>query len=169
MPHALRLLVAVLLLSGLFARGVSAAELAEVFIDARDPAFVVVQGVAVDAPEAAKLEMRGYAALDRVEMLTWDTFRLNAQTLLGPYVVKNEYPGSRTVLGVLALVKAHPGKPFAVTWNGGLAASFQDFQYAVTTYEAFATDPDAYETKRSAERVADPLNPDRQLQALLNR
>lgn len=169
MPHALRLFTAVLLLTFACARGASAAELVEVFIDARDPAFVVVQGVALDAPEAAKSEMRSYTALDGVTMMAWDTFRQNAQVLLTPYVVKDEYPGSRTVLGLVALVQTHPGKSFALTWNGGLAATFQDFQYAVTTYEAFTADPGAYESKRSADLAADPLNPDSQLQALLNR
>lgn len=169
MPHAFRLFVAVVLFVGSFARTAQAAELAEVFIDAREPAFVVVQGVALDAPEAAKFEMRSYTALDGVSMMTWDAFRQNAQAVLASYVVKDEYPGSRTVLGILALVKAQPGKPFALTWNGGLAASFQDLQHAVSTYQAYTADPATYETARSVDGTADPLHPDKQLQALLSR
>lgn len=169
MPHALRIFVAVILLVSAAPGPAQAAELVDVFIDAREPAFVVVQGIALDAAEAAKQEMRSYTALDGVTMVPWDVFRQNAQTILAPYVVKDEYPGSRTVLGVVTLVKDQPGRPFALTWNGGLAASFQDFQHAVSTFQAFNNDPVAYETSRPTDVAADPLFPDRQLQALLNR
>ena len=172
MPHAFRTFVAMVtsvLLAGAAVRTAHAAELVDVFIDGRDPAFVVVQGVAIGAPEAAKFEMRSYTALDGVLMVPWDDFRQNAQTILAPYVVKDEYPGSRTVLGVVTLVKDQPGTPFALTWNGGLAASFQDFQHAVSTFQAYSADPASYETSRPTDVAADPLFPDRQLQALLNR
>ena len=172
MPHAFRIFAAIVvsvLLAGAAVRTAHAAELVDVFIDARDPAFVVVQGIAIDAPEAAKFEMRSYTALDGVSMVSWDVFRQNAQAILAPYVVKDEYPESRTVLGVVTLVKDQPGKPFALTWNGGLAASFQDFQHAVSTFQAYTDDPGLYETSRPTDVAADPLFPDRQLQALLNR
>jgi len=168
MANLSRTLITAFFLSLVFVPVVQAAQVVEVFIDARDPAFVVVQGIASDASARAKREMRGYAMLDRVSIVTWAVFRKHIKTLLAPYVVKNEYPESRTLLGVVTLVKAHPGRPYAVTWNGGLASTFQDFQYAATTYEAFTTDAESYERSRPRNRADDPLHPDNQLAVLLS-
>jgi hypothetical protein len=157
------------LIVGVFARAALAADPTEVFIDARDPAFLVVQGVAADTPAEALREMTGYATLEGVSLVGWEAFRQNAQELIGPHIVKDEYPGSALVPSVVALVKTYPGRSFAVTWNGGLAVSFQDFQYAVESRKAFNDDADAYERNRAQALNDDPLNPRDNLAALLNR
>lgn len=145
-----------------------AADPVEVFVDARDPAFVVVQGVAADAPPQARAEMAGYATLEGVALMSWNAFRQDAQSVFSPHIAKDEYPGSLIVPGMVALVKAYPGRPFAVTWNGGLAVSFQDYQHAVSTYQAYQENAEAYEASRPAEPEADPVDPVRHLTALLN-
>jgi len=150
-------------------RPVWAADPVEVFLDGRDPAFLVVQGVAADTADLARREMAGYATLDGVSLVAWDSFRQNAQALMGPHVVKDEYPGSSTILSLIALVKAYPGRPFALTWNGGLAVSFQDYQYAVSTLQAYGENSEAYESSRLGDLEADPLNPENHLAVLLGR
>lgn len=160
--------VAVLIISA-FARAAMAADPVDVFIDQRDPAFLVVQGVAADAPAQARREMAGYAALDGMALVPWSAFRQNAQALVTPHIVKNEYPGASTVLGLVALVKAYPGRSFALTWNGGLAVSFQDIQHAVTTFRAFSENAQAYEQSRPQTPGTDPVNPQNHLAALLDR
>lgn len=152
-----------------FMRAAGAADPVAVFIDGRDPAFLVVQGVAGDASDQARREMAGYATLAGVSLVPWNAFRQNAQTLIAPHIVKNEYPGTSTILGVVALVKAYPGEPFGITWNGGLAVSFQDYQYAVTTYKAFGANAQAYEQSRPRTPDADPVNPAKHIAALLAR
>lgn len=169
MLFAARTLAATVLVIVALARPAWAVDPVQVFIDGRDPAFLVVQGVAADTNDLARREMAGYATLEGVSLVPWDAFRQNAQALVGPHVVKDEYPGSSMILSLIALVKAYPGKPFAITWNGGLAVSFQDYQHAVTTFEAYGEDPEAYESSRADDPGADPLNPENHLTALLGR
>lgn len=163
-----RLIVIAVLAVAVLTREATAADPVNVFVDGRDPAFLVIQGVAVNTDTRARQEMMGYAALENVSMVDWNTFRQNAKAIVAPHIIKNEYPQSSTVLGVIALVKAYPGQAFAITWNGGLAVSFQDYQYAVRTYKSFLADAGAYEERR-ANLQADPVNPEHHLAALLNR
>ena len=146
-----------------------AADPVEVFIDARDPAFVVVQGVAADAPELARREMAGYATLENVALLPWTEFRDGAGEVLGPHIVRDDYPGASLVLSVVALVRTYPGRPFAVTWNGGLAVSFMDYQHAVSRYQLYRQSVEAYEQTRPEDPRFDPLNPANHLAQLLQR
>lgn len=146
-----------------------AADPVEVFIDARDPAFVVVQGVAADAPETARREMAGYATLENVSLVPWAVFREGAQEVLAPFIVRNDYPGASLVLSVVALVRTYPGRPFAVTWNGGLAVSFMDYQHAVGRYQVYQQSVEAYEQSRPVDPLLDPLNPVNHLGDLLER
>lgn len=150
-------------------RAAWAADPVEVFVDARDPAFVVVQGVAADASDLARREMAGYATLENVSLVPWDRFRQNAQDVLGPYIVRDDYPGASLVLSVVALVQTYPGRPFAVTWNGGLAVSFMDYQHAVSRYQIYSQSAEAYEQTRPVDPRQDPLNPANHMAELLQR
>ncbi len=165
----MRTLTTALLMMIVCARVASAADPALVFVDARDPAFVVLQGIAQDASAQTRSEMTGYSTLEGVSLVTWSQFRQNAQAIIAPYVVKDEYPGASSILGVVALVKAYPGEPFGVTWNGGLAVTFHDYQYAVKTYKAFRADAQAYEESRPADPATDPVHPENHLAVLLKR
>lgn len=142
-------------------------DLVEVFIDARQPAYVVYQGVAEDTPQIARQEMAGYAALDGVSLVAWAEFSANVQDYIATGVVKNEYAGGRTALGLLAMLKAKPGRPVAITWNGGIATTFFDFQHAVEVYEAYLENAVGYENSRRQSVEDDPLDPDVQIKAML--
>lgn len=166
---SVRVLAAMLAVMTAWGGAARAADPVEVFIDARDPAFLVIQGVAADTPRQARQEMAGYAALEDVSLMPWDSFRQNAQAYIAPYILKNDYPGVSLALSVVALVQTYPGRPFAVTWNGGLAVTFMDYQHAVTTYRAFLESAEAYERSRPADPGADPVNPANTLPGLLNR
>lgn len=167
--RAIPVLLAVLtLFGGLHAAWAQDASLVEVFIDARQDAYVVFQGVSDDTHPLARQEMEGYAALDKVSLVSWAQFRDNVQNFVASGIIKNEYPGPRTALGILAVLKSRPGRPIAVTWNGGVAASFFDFQHAVETYEAYRDDPPSYEQNRTQVGADDPLDPDRQIKAMLD-
>lgn len=139
----------------------------EIFIDARQPAYVVYQSVAADAPQAARDEMAGYAGLSGVTLVPWDVFRENVDRYIAAGMRINEYPQQRIALGILAVLKAHPGRPVAITWNGGIATSFFDFQHAVQAFEDFQENPVEYERKRAAGEYGDALNPERQIRAML--
>ena len=167
--HAARILVVALGVLVAISNAAWAADPVQVFVDARDPAFMVVQGVAEGAADQARREMAGYATLEGVSLVAWNTFRQNAQALIAPHIVKNEYAGTSIVPGVVALLKTYPGRSFAVTWNGGLAVAFQDYQHAVSSYRKFSENAQAYEQSRPVEPAADPLNPQKHLAALLGR
>jgi len=142
-------------------------ELVDVFIDAREPAYVIYQGVSIDASPAARQEMVGYTGLEGVSMVTWAQFRRNVQNYVAAAIVKNEYPAKRTAPGLLAVLKAYPGRPVAVTWNGGMATSFFDFQHAVEVFADFQENASRYEQNRLDNAANDPLNPDIQIRVLL--
>lgn len=141
-------------------------DLIQVFIDARDPAYVIFQGVAENTHPAARQEMEGYATLDKVSLVAWATFRDNAERLVSAGIVKAEYPPARTARGILALLKINPGRPFAITWNGGIAASFWDYQLAVELLESYQEDQARYERERRENVDGDPLNPELHLKDL---
>lgn len=143
------------------------AQLSEVFIDARQPAYVTYQALSVDTPAIARQEMLGYANLDGVTLVTWDLFRDNVDKFIASGIRINEYPKNKTALGILAMLKAKPGRPVSITWNGGIATSFFDFQLAVETFEAFQENPVQYEIDRDAGEFGDSLDPDRQLRAMM--
>jgi len=169
--NALRLFVLTVLvilasMAGVRAVWAANGDLVEVFIDARQPAYVVFQSVAEDTPVLARQEMVGYAALEKVSLVPWIRFRDNVQSFIADGIVKNEYPNSRTALGILAILKSRPGRPVAITWNGGIAASFFDFQHAVQTYRAFQQDAERYERERRRDVADDPLNPELHLRML---
>jgi len=142
-------------------------DLVEVFIDARQPAYVIYQGVAEGTSPEALEEMAGYATLGEMSLVPWARFRANPDNYISAGIVKNEYPGQRTTVGVLAMLKAHPGRPIAITWNGGIATTFFDFQYAVETFEAYLRDAIGYENSRNQRAEDDPLNPELQIKAML--
>lgn len=142
-------------------------DLIEVFIDARQSAYVTYQGVAEDTSQLARDEMAGYATLEGITLVPWAEFRDRAQDFIAKGILKNEYPGAGTALGILAVLKANPGRPIAVTWNGGIATSFFDFQLAVETLEAYQENAEIYEKSRAEALEDDPLNPDVQIRAML--
>lgn len=143
-----------------------AAELVEVFIDARDPAYVIVQGVNSDTPSVAWKEMEGYSQLKNVHLMSWRVFRKQARAILAPYVKINDYPKTQALMGVLTLIKKYPGRPFAVTWNGGVATTFWDYQHAAETLEGYVARPKEYTPMDPKE---DPVHPNNQLPDLLSR
>jgi len=142
-------------------------DLVDVFIDARQSAYVIYQGVAEDTPAQALEEMAGYATLAGMSLVPWTQFRANPESYIRTGIVKNEYPGQRTAVGILAMLKAHPGRPIAITWNGGVATTFFDFQHAVETYEAYLENAADYESKRAQRTEDDPLNPAIQIKSML--
>jgi hypothetical protein len=165
MMRVLRSFVVAAMLMLLSTPAALAVELVEVFIDARDPAYVVVQGVNSDTPQVAWREMEGYAQMDNVSMMSWPIFRKNARTVLAPYVKRDDYPQSQVLMGVLSLVAKYPGRPFAVTWNGGVATTFFDFQHAAQTLAEYVSNPQDYKPMPPTD---DPVHPDNQLPRLLN-
>lgn len=140
------------------------AELVEVFIDARDPAYVVVQGINADTALEAWKEMEGYAQLENVQIMSWLVFRKEARKVLAPYVRINDYPHTQALMGLLTLIKKYPGRPFAITWNGGVATTFWDYQHAAETLEEFRKNPKAY---KAMAPDADPVHPNNKLPGLL--
>lgn len=142
-------------------------DLVEVFIDARQPAYVIYQGIAEGTSQLALDEMAGYATLAGMSLVPWAEFRANPEAYISAVVVKNEYPGGRTAVGILAMLKAHPGRPIAITWNGGIATSFFDFQHAVEMYEDYRENAERYESSRAQNAENDPLSPEVQIKAML--
>ncbi|MEG3617880.1 hypothetical protein V5T82_05385 [Magnetovibrio sp. PR-2] len=151
---------------GAWAQGV---QLSEVFIDARQPAYVTYQALSLKTPPLARQEMLGYANLDGVTLVKWDLFRDNVDKFIASGIRINEYSKNKTALSILTMLKTKPGRPVSITWNGGIATSFFDFQLAVESFEAFQENPVQYEIDRDAGEFGNNLDPAVQLRTMLDR
>jgi len=97
--------------------------------------------------------------LDGVDVMTWTKFLEEREIIFDACVRQNDYPGSRAREGLPELLTRYAGIPFGMTWNGGIAFTFQDYQFAKRTYELFVADPGALEAGSGYVPEQDPLQP----------
>lgn len=136
--------------------------LGHVMIDGRDPAYVLVTGIADGATAFETARLQETAASDEaIELLAWETFKPNAQARLAERIAKDEYGMvPRLGGGFLLGVQNHVGTPIGLTWNGGIARTAAEFQHARETYAAFQADPDAYAARPRPEHEVVSIDPD---------
>lgn len=94
-----------------------------------------------------------------VELMLWSDFLAQREELFDACMVEDDYPGSQARTGLLELLRRYPGVPFGLTWNGGIAFTFQDYQYAKRTWEIHGADPDAMSAGGTYMPDQDPLVP----------
>ncbi len=102
-----------------------------------------------------------------IVLLSWETFMQNSDKYIKAQIAKNEYPESRAIAGVVKLVRKFPGTPIGLTWNGGIAITYNDYQHAKSIYEQYKADPAMYERNRNRDPRNDPINPKGHLGPLL--
>ena len=110
------------------------------------------------------------AAEPKIEMVDWSAFKADPQTHAGAVIIKDDYPGSNLLPGVLALLEKYPKTPFGITWTGGIAFTRNDYRHAERIYRLYQERPEEYErSKVSGERSRDPIFPANHLDPLLAR
>lgn len=136
-----------------------------VMIDNSLDAYTVYAGIPKNKKEAVKNELKG--TQDSIFLIPWDEFSQNEGKYIRSRIIKNEYPESRTIKGIIELVKKYPGTPIGLTWNGGIAITRNDYQHSIKTYNTYLRNPDAYEQIRIRDPRADPVKPEWHLGPLL--
>jgi hypothetical protein len=131
-----------------------------VVVDQGEPVFTVFTGIPEDIGgerfQDIKLKV---AENETLTMLTWQEFLEHVDEYARSVVLRNDYPNIKIVDGIVCLVasKRGVGAPWGLTWNGGIALTFNDYQHARRTYESYKADPAAYKPIRDQRR--DPINP----------
>lgn len=142
---------------------------------ATEPAFVLVdhtnryatvyvgvpKNLAPEKWEKLKEDMKSRKA---AYLEPWESFRANLGQHVTSRIIRNDYSEIDISRGLVALLERYNGAPFGVTWNGGLAVTNNDYQYAERTYSAYLKDPASV---KRPDRRADPVHPNNHLQPLL--
>jgi len=136
-----------------------------VLIDGTEQAYTVY--AAIPSEKVGEVEAKLAGAPKEVALVEWSQFAEGAGQYVGARIVRNDYPQSRTVEGVVALLRKYPGTPVGLAWNGGIAITYNDYQYAKRSYAQYKADPAAYKRNRVDDPRRDPLRPEGHLGPLL--
>lgn len=136
-----------------------------VLIDRTEDAYAVYAGIPKEKHDEIKTKLT--TAPQGIELVAWQAFVQKRDEYIRAKIVTDDYPGSKTIPGVIELVRRFPGAPVGVTWNGGIAITTRDYQYAKRLYEQYKANPASYEHIREPDLRADPVNPKGHLGPLL--
>lgn len=139
-----------------------------VFVETTKNAYTLYMSIPPETPEQ---KVRDFIEKDKVNgtklyVLPLDQFMSSSASHIEKRIVKNEYPEVDVAQGITLFLKEFPGAPIAVTWNGGVAFTNNDYTYAEKIYDEYLKNPAG--NFRPADRNADPLHPLNHFEPLLN-
>jgi len=134
--------------------------LGHILIDKMHPAYTVVTGVPIAATSLQMSKCRQAASDKDVELLEWKAFMPEAEKRLRACIVKDEYSMKSRLGDFLYAVQNYPGTPFGLTWNGGMAFTYRDYQHAKGMYEIYRSSPGTWRKRGGRDARSDPVNPD---------
>lgn len=143
------------------------AEIGQVVIDPSQKHVTVFVGVPKALSDDIQAKLRQEVARrEGSRLVDWEAFKRDAARHVAQYIRRNDYPEIDIAQGLTALLERFAGASFGLTWNGGLAFTYNDFVYAERTYGQYLNQPGA--TLREADRRRDPVHPLNHLEPLLN-
>jgi hypothetical protein len=120
-----------------------------VIVEQNESAFTVFTGIPEDTGEEVLEDLRTRAAEhEKASLLGWEVFMSSIDELARSTMLRDDYPDTDSVAGLVCLLATQPGAPWGLTWNGGIALTYNDYQHARKTYETYTNDPEAYESIR---------------------
>jgi hypothetical protein len=131
-----------------------------VVVDQSEPAFIVFTGIPVDIDNAQLEEIKlKVANREALTMLPWQQFLEKVDEYSQLVILRDDYPTIKTLNGIVCLIasKQGTGAPWGLTWNGGIALSYNDYQHVRRTYESFNAAPASYQPIQDPRR--DPVHP----------
>ena len=134
-----------------------------VLIDQSDPSYTVYVGLPANRSE----EVTTKVANKPVQLVSFKEFADLPAKFIGERIVIDEYAGSRAQEGIVELVRKYPETPFGITWNGGIAYTRMDYQFAKRQFENYSKNPEEHRRTRTANQKADPVHPMSHLHPLL--
>jgi hypothetical protein len=126
-----------------------------VIIDRKEAAYTVFASFPTNKLEAVRAQLGN----DKVAAVSIQEFRQNLDKRVKSGILKDEYQGSNVVAGILALIQRYPETTIGLTWNGGVAITYNDYQHARRTYQKYVSNPIEYDRTRIRDPRADPVNP----------
>lgn len=132
-----------------------------VLIDRSEPSYTVYMHVPAEFVAEVRSQSAGQPGL---ELVPWAGFAERSAELVAARIVHDAYPGARAVEGVVALLERYPGTPIGLTWNGGIAITRNDYQFAKRSYTNHLARPGEYAPPPPQ---ADPVRPGAHLGPLL--
>ncbi len=132
-------------------------EPAYVLVDRSDPAFVLFQGIPQEVTGQKLDQVRTRATAMNATLISWEEFRQAANDYARKVMLRNDYPQSHLVEGIICLVRAVPGVPWSITWNGGIAFTHNDYEWAKRQYKSYNQNPSRY--RPVSDPRLDPVNP----------
>jgi hypothetical protein len=137
-----------------------------VLIDGRESAYTLF----IRVPKASLEKIQASMGQEKIDTETWAEFQTGLAKYVRRCIIKNEYPEYSAIAiqkGLLAFLNAFPGAPIGLTWNGGIAMTYGDYQYAQKSIKKYLDNKDQYESARHSDPKTDPLNPGAHFEALL--
>lgn len=132
-----------------------------VAIDQSEPSYTVFLAIPKDGPEDMLQELRSKISQEtKATLKPWNEFLGTQKSIFNSQIVRNEYPESRVQEGITELLRRYPGIPFGLTWTGGVAFTYSDYQHAKETYKDYLSDPEAHVRTRPKDPRADPIKPE---------
>jgi len=137
-----------------------------VAIDQNQEAYTVYTGM----PKASlpsfiekleKTKTPGFSR-DKVKIVTLQELKNNRDILVNRRILRKDYPESDVALGIIELINLEAKVPWGLTWNGGIALTYNDYRFAEKSYEKFKSDP----SYAKPPPQADPVNPKHHLKLL---
>jgi hypothetical protein len=104
-----------------------------VMIETKEQAFTVFQpavGMSLDRLQRLVAE---HNAADTVRIVAWADLPAAVQEEAAKVVRRDDFPGQPTIPGILCLLRKAPA-PWGITWNGGIALTRNDYDYARRSY-----------------------------------
>jgi hypothetical protein len=139
-----------------------------VIVDRSEPAYTVYVAVEEGTPAEELGQLRSRVAQSKdAELVTWTDFRTDRRKYIDSRILVDDYPDSKVAKGILELLRRYASTPFGLTWNGGIAVTFNDYQHAKRSYEAHLSDPGEPADRRVDDPSRDPNNPQAHFRALL--
>lgn len=128
-----------------------------VVVEQIEPSFIVFTGIPKDIDKEKFEKIKDAVAKDdHAQMFEWQEFTKRVQAYADSIIVINDYPDISTTEGLLCLLKKAPGAPWGLTWNGGIALTYNDYQHARRTYASYKENPKAHKPLHPR---GDPVNP----------
>jgi hypothetical protein len=141
-----------------------------VIVDRSEAAYTVYVAVEEGKPAEELAQLRSRVAQSKdAELVRWADFRAERRKHIDSRIVVDDYPGSNVGKGILELLRRYASTPFGLTWNGGIAVTFNDYQHAKRGYEAHLSDPREPGDGRADDPSRDPNNPRAHFRAHLGR
>lgn len=131
-----------------------------VLINTSEPSFTVYYGI---QKSQLKVPLQELKLESGTKIVSMEELERDSNMLMKNRIVKNDYPEQDAIGGLLKLIKAgFSGDGLGLTWNGGIALTYNDFQHAKKSFEK-------YKKENSWEKLdprLDPVNPANHLRLL---